>query len=400
MPSSKVVKTGTEAAQDISLFVAVNKKILTTSIKDINENKLDSISNKIIRFSKNLPKNPNYEGITQGPKKHKEISQTNDKKVLDLDEADLVQKGINKALEYSKRVSGVFETNIADSYLLTSNNIETEEKSTQLYFSIRALNNNYESGHMNSCSRTLNLLEVEEAAKLAGEIAKKAKNPLPGKEGKYDVVFSHMAFAPLLNNIAEAASIFAVESGLSFLSNQLNKKLGNFNLIDDATLPNGYNSTKYDAEGSPTQLNKIIDNGILKTYLHNTSTAKRYKVKTTANAGLISPDAFNIIFDAPQKDIFNIKKGIYVTNVWYTRFQNYHTGDFSTIPRDGMFLIENGKITKPIKNVRISDNILNIIANISGCNNNVKQLKSWEAETPVKTPEVLVKNVNITKPTD
>ena len=176
-------------------------------------------------------------------------------------------------------------------------------------------------------------------------------------------------------------------------------KYGDFTLEDDATLPTGFNSVSFDDEGVPTKKTTIIDKGILKTYLHNTSTAKKYKVETTANAGLISPKPFNVVFDCRKGDIFDVKEGIYITNVWYTRFQNYSSGDFSTIPRDGAFLIKNGEIVQSLKGMRISDNMLDILKNIQCCNKKLWQIKSWEAEIPTFTPEVLVNNVSITKPT-
>ena len=104
------------------------------------------------------------------------------------------------------------------------------------------------------------------------------------------------------------------------------------------------------------------------------------------------------MLDGDRGNVFDTKKGIYVTNIWYTRFQNYATGDFSTIPRDGMFLIEDGEIVNPLKNLRISDNILNILSNIKRFDDNVKQITSWEAGTPVTTSNVLIEKVKFTRP--
>ena len=64
---------------------------------------------------------------------------------------------------------------------------------------------------------------------------------------------------------------------------------------------------------------------------------------------MISPVPTNLILKGNKGKVFDIKKGIYVTNIWYTRFQNYVTGDFSTIPRDGMFLIEDGLFIELLK---------------------------------------------------
>jgi PmbA protein len=213
-----------------------------------------------------------------------------------------------------------------------------------------------------------------------------------------------MAIAPLLESAGGSLSMFDVEAGTSFFGNLLGKQVANpiVKIADDGTLPNGAGSSPFDAEGVPTQKNIAIDSGILKTYLYNTTLARKYKTKTTANAGIISPQPHNIIIEggksSKEKLFSQVENGLYITNIWYTRFQNYTTGDFSTIPRDGIFLIKRGQIVKPVKQLRISENMLNLLKNISGIANDVQQITSWEVHTPVFTPHILVKDVNITEP--
>ena len=172
-------------------------------------------------------------------------------------------------------------------------------------------------------------------------------------------------------------------------------------LADDGTVPNGFDSARFDEEGTPTRKNTIIEKGVLKTYLHNTSTAKRHKVKTTANAGLVTPLPFNLILQNgkfnKEEMIRQVKRGLIITNVWYTRFQNYETGDFSTIPRDGMFMVENGKVTGPVKELRINDNLIRILKSITAVGSEPEPVFGWEVEIPTITPAVLVRDVKMTK---
>ena len=100
--------------------------------------------------------------------------------------------------------------------------------------------------------------------------------------------------------------------------------------------------------------------------------------------------------------IEKMKKGLIVTNTWYTTFQNYQKGDFSTIPRDSIFYVENGKIKCPVKDIRITDNIINILKSISAIGKDSEQVSSWAAEPPsygnnIITPSILCKNLNVTK---
>jgi PmbA protein len=100
-----------------------------------------------------------------------------------------------------------------------------------------------------------------------------------------------------------------------------------------------------------------------------------------------------------KEELFKeMKKGLYLTNTWYTRFQNYAKGDFSTIPRDGIFLIERGEIKKSLKDLRISDNARAMLKNISGISKERQHVHWWgEADPPSLSPYVLMKNVHVTK---
>lgn len=118
---------------------------------------------------------------------------------------------------------------------------------------------------------------------------------------------------------------------------------------------------------------------------------------------MIAPEPTNIILKPgkfSKESLFKyVKNGLYITNIWYTRFQNYLTGDFSTIPRDGIFLIKNGEIVKSLKGIRISDNLQRILLNIIRISNKPEWIQGWENETPAFIPYVLVKDVNVTLPT-
>jgi PmbA protein len=159
----------------------------------------------------------------------------------------------------------------------------------------------------------------------------------------------------------------------------------------------------FDDEGVSVKENVLIDKGVLKTYLHNTSTAKIFKTETTGNAGLVSPAPWNIELDAgdmSKDEIFReVKRGLYLTNTWYSRFQNYVTGDFSTIPRDGIFLIEKGRIKQSWKNIRLSDNALRMLNSIAGISKERQHVHWWiEADPPSLAPYLLIKDVQITRP--
>jgi len=406
--NNKVAKTGSELTESVSVFVAKDQKVAVTSLNDVSDDAINKAIDKIAKFVQCLQKKESYVGIAKGPFKYKEIEggyDFNIKKVID-NAGDVVEEGINLALENgAKRCGGIFEVYDSNSRMVTSNDVSEEDKATRFYFSIRSLINKDASGHKYSCSRSFKDLDYKESSVRSAEIAKMAVNPSKAVYGKYDVLFDPLPFADILQHVGSSCSIFSVEAGFSFLKDKLNKQVASeeFTLFDDGTMPKGYGSVKSDEEGVPARKNILFDKGVFKTYLYNTSSAKRHGVKTTANAGLVSPNPWNVVLKKGDYSfdemIKKIKKGVYVTNQWYTRFQNYSNGDFSTIPRDGIFLIEKGEIKNPIKGIRLNDNIPRMLKNVSAVGNKQKQIVSWEvSEVPVVTPSVLVKDVNITSP--
>tara|TARA_Y100000310_G_scaffold338043_1_gene426649 strand:- start:430 stop:1734 length:1305 start_codon:yes stop_codon:yes gene_type:complete len=399
--NNKIVNNTVDSSNIVDVFVAKNGRLGSTTIKDVSEKSVKKAIDSLMSFIGKMERNKDYRGIAKGPFKYSPIEESYDKRVEDLDTADLVAKGVNVSLdEGAKRVSGIMETSCSDVSLVSSNGVDVSDKKSSIYYSVRALVDDDSSGHMNSCSCVLDKLDVEGASKKAGGIASLSKNPVEGKEGKYDVVFSPLAFTSILNFIGEAASSFSVESGMSFLDKGIGKKFGNFTLVDDGRLANGFGSLKFDEEGRPTQTTKVIEDGVLKTYLHNTSSASRYNVEPTGNAGLIYPRVTNNVLSGEKGNVFDVKDGLYITNVWYTRFQNYASGEFSTIPRDGIFLIKNGEIGQSVKNIRVSDNMLEVMKNIVLMGKEKVHMKSWEAEDSCLLSDVLVKNVNISKPSE
>jgi PmbA protein len=147
----------------------------------------------------------------------------------------------------------------------------------------------------------------------------------------------------------------------------------------------------------------LIEKGELKSYLHNTSTAHKFDTKTTANAGIDVPVPQNLLIGEGNSSVDElvgaIDNGILVTNTWYTRFQNFMTGDFSTIPRDAILRIEGGEITESIKDIRISDNMLSVLKNINMLGRGTEQIHWWECEYPVFSPHVLVRDVSVSTST-
>jgi PmbA protein len=404
--NSRIVSTNDWNESGIALFASFNKRIVSANLHEHTEKNADAVIKRMADVARHVAPKEDYNGIAKGPFGYAKRGCDASIAQPGLRGVEMCEEAISAALDAgAKRSAGQLQLGYGRTLLLTSGGVEAESESAGAYFSVRAFADRDASGAGATCSVELSKLDAAGAAGKAAELAVRSQKPAQGKPGRYDVLFDALPFAALLNNVADAASVFSMEAGYSFFEGNLSQAVAgeNITLLDDATLPDGLNSTPFDDEGAPTKRNAIIERGVLKTYLHNNSTAKKYGVADTANAGLVAPHAWNLVLEAgdssAEEMIAQTKRGIWITNLWYTRFQNYRTGEFSTIPRDAAFLIENGELKGPVANIRIADSFPRMLQNVAGLGKDAQWIKSWEAEMPTLTPAALVKDTTITAPT-
>jgi PmbA protein len=320
-----------------------------------------------------------------------------------------VQLGIDAATkEGAVRTSGVVTSRVLERYVLTSDGAEGSDKSTEIAMTIRAFADDEASGQGIALATSLDQFDAQQAGRTAGRISKLALKPHSGEAARYKVVLGPSIFANLLGRVGDSASAYSVDLGFSFFQGMLNQEVASesFSLTDNARLPRSPGSTSLDDEGVPTQENLVISKGRLKSFLHSSYTAAKEKAQVTGSAsfeasiGGMIPDAHNIILNAGESSVEDLidmaHDGLYVTNNWYTRFQNYRTGDFSTIIRDGAFRIINGKVAYPVKGLRLSDNMIRILRSVKALSRERDWIKWWEVNTPTLTPHVLVDEVGMT----
>ncbi|MCD6469209.1 TldD/PmbA family protein [Candidatus Bathyarchaeota archaeon] len=390
---------------EVDVFLMIEKHRAATSINTLSLRNIERAVKNLVKIAKSTPPADIYAPLPQGPftynpnlVKAPEIS-------LDPDSlASYVESAINGALEKgAKRVAGTLNAFKSKITLATSGDVHASQETAGLEISVRAFVSEIATGHAVSVASRIEDFNPEEAGMRAGEIAKAAANPKPGEPGKYMTLVGPLVFADFVNQVGILSSAFMVDAGQSFLAEKMNSEVASkkFTLVDDPTLPGTLGARAFDDEGVPTRRNTIVENGVLKTYLHNSTTAKKFGVETTGNAGIIVPYPWNLIVEPGGKSfdelLAEVDDGIYVTNDWYLRYQNFRTGDFSTIPRDGMFQIKHGEIETSIRELRISDNMLRILQNVIELSSSRTWIKWWEVEVPTLTPYALISELNFTK---
>jgi PmbA protein len=393
-----------------TIYLVSNKKRAACMIEEQNPDDLKEVIEDLVKAMKVTPEGDVDFTLPQGPFKYQPIQGIYDRKVAEAETelVDAVETGINAAREEgAARVSGVVTSHVWERHVLTSAGAEGSDKGTEIEMTIRAFTTEEASGQGVTIATSIPDFNAEEAGRTAGQIAEMARNPEQGEAGRYNVVFGPSIFANLLNRVGGSASAYTVDQGLSFFGDMLRKKVAadNFTLHDNSRLPSGPGSVALDDEGYPTQEIPLIANGVLENYLHTSYTAAKHRTSLTGSATFeaetgMYPTPRNLILRAGEsslQDLFDkAHNGLYITNNWYTRFQNYQTGDFSTICRDGVFEIKNGKLGRPVKGLRLSDNMIRILQSVKALSKEQYWIRWWEVDLPTFTPYVLVEGVGIT----
>ena len=382
-------------------FLNYDGRIVGGEISDLNQ--IPETVGRLVKIAKGSQPNPEFMGLAKGPFKYRRVA--SDPKVAKLmDGSDYVETAIGGALEEgAKDTAGSFWRYYKEYYLHTSNNVSAKNRGVGLYLSIRAHAGPESSGHGVACATRMAAFDPERAGHKAGRIATLAKDPKAGTPGAYDVVFDPLILGSLIDQLGNRASAYSVAAGFSPLGGKLGKKVASslVTLFDDGTADT-LGRRRFDEEGVPVRRKAIVKDGILKTYLHNTSTAGKFKTKTTANAGLVAPSAHALLLEAgdwTRDELFQeVRDGLWLTNTWYTRYQSYVTGDFSTIPRDGIFRIKDGEISEVWKDIRLTDNLLGVWKRVKGLSKKTEQVQWWgEVGVPTMAPYALVTKVNVTR---
>jgi PmbA protein len=399
--NNKITKTEYSTNLEMNVFFAKDKRVMFSQIPTQNINEAKRFCKKLVSISKVLPQKEDYYGIAEDGFNYKKLSNF-DKNIAEGEGLENVENAINLASDKG-RASGILSLKAIYLYLISSGGCEAEEKSTKYYFSFRFIKKDYFSAHKAACGAFLKYLNTEKIAKETIELTNLTNRILKFRGGNYFTIFEPLSFSSFASNFASSASIFDVEAGFSFLKEKLKQTVASkeISIIDDPLLVNGYNSRSFDDEGVATKRKYIVKNGILDTFLFNTSYARKYNTKTTANAGLIEPLPFNLVVKGEnekrkEKIIEEINEGIWITNNWYTRFNNYSTGDFSTLPRDMIFYIKNGEVKGALKQLRISDNLLRMFLNIRSISKEKEQVRWWDSPLPVVSPTVGIDKVHFT----
>jgi predicted Zn-dependent protease len=223
-----------------------------------------------------------------------------------------------------------------------------------------------------------------EAAALAETACARAlgqRAPVELAPGAYDVVLEPAAVAELLEWLAlTGLSARTVEDGSSCLAGRAGQRItGPVTIYDDALAgEDGCPTLPFDAEGTPKQRLVFVDGGVADGPAHDRATAARAHTRSTGHAAPLGDDLFEggpvpqhlqlaAGPDSVEALLGRVERGLYVARFHYVNgLVDTRRALMTGMTRDGLFLVEHGRLGRGVANLRWTESLLEAFARIDG----------------------------------
>jgi PmbA protein len=380
------VETLKEAgSKALGVRVFFGQRAANTSTSDLSEDGVSQMVSAAVDLAKITSEDP-FGGIPE-PSQLGKLSTDLDLYYDDVyslstaDRIDYARRAEKAAIEGDERIKntegGSFDAAVGRKVLANSHGFVGEYQRS--YCSVSAVpiaqdeNGNMQRDYWYSVARTLSKLESPESVgKTAQMRTLRRLGARKVKTTRVPIVFETTVARALLDHIFEAVNGDSIYRNASFLTGKLGEKIAgdNVTVVDDGTMVGGFGSSPFDGEGVPTRRTTVIENGVLKSYLLNTYTAKKLKLQTTGNAsrglagtpGIGSGNFFLQPGTKTEKQIIgDIKEGLFLTE--FLGFGvNLVTGDFSR-GASGLWIV-NGEPAFPVEEITVAGNLKDMINSI------------------------------------
>ncbi len=274
----------------------------------------------------------------------------------------------HKAEAYGALSNGVSEVAVANSL-----GVMRYSAATDAYLNTVVMTDSG-AGYGQGAHRDVDKIGFQGIARLAVRKAVDSRNPSELKPGKYTVVLEDTAAYTLLEFLNYTGfSARAVQEGRSFMGLNFGKRITDprVTISDEPGDPRGF-AFPFDFEGVAKKPVTLIEKGVARNVVYDSMAAGREGKESTGHAmpaPAYHPMAGNLVLHPGKtplkKMVESTKRGVYVTRFHYVNLIDPMQVSITGMTRDGTFLIENGRITRPVKNLRFTVSVLKCLNSLA-----------------------------------
>jgi PmbA protein len=350
---------------DVRVRAVKDGKTGVAEVNQMNERAASDVLDRAIRIAELQSKG---EVVPMpGPAQAKSIAAWSDATATATPEerADFVDAICTRAKRAGLKAFGAYSTSAAQTAIANSHGVFHHHRGTQATINSVVMGE-AGSGYADRGAIDVRDLDKDEIAEDVIGKAQRNQNAQPVEPGVYEVVLEEYAVAEMLEFMSYTGfSALAAQEERSFM--RLGERItGDAVTIWDDGLDRSGLPAPFDFEGVPKQRVELIKNGVATGLVYDMQTASKDGRASTGH-GLPAPNtegpfAVNLFMQpgtVAKSDLASdIKRGIWVTRFWYVRIVHPLLSVITGMTRDGTFLIENGKITRPVKDLRFTQSML------------------------------------------
>ena len=305
-------------------------------------------------------------------------------------------RAVKRTCEVAERsgqvAAGIFSTGQSQTLLGNSRGLFASYRQTQAEFSV-TMQHGSATSWAKANSADARQVDPLALAITASEKAELAQNPIELAPGRYTVILEPAAVLDLVGFLFYDFSATAVRDKRSCLSGRVGKPLfgRNITLSDDVYHPEQL-GLPFDGEGLPRQRVLLVDRGIPKNLVYSQRSAKLAHKKNTGHSFAL-PNEFgeapmNLVLAGGNSSvpemIASTDRGLLVTRLWYIREVDPYEKIMTGMTRDGLFLVEKGKVGSAVRNFRFNQSVLEMLRNVEllGSSHRATAEESFEMVVP------------------
>jgi PmbA protein len=357
----------------VSVRTVLEGRTARATTNRVDEDSLRATIEGALSLAASQPKNPSLLPMP-GRQKYRRVNRfiKATAAITPEDRAQAVRRACDLAVKHGQVAAGIFSTGQNQTAVGNSRGLFAAYRDTHAEFSI-TMQEKPSASWAKANSADVRNFDTQKLAARAGEKAHLAVAPKELLAGRYTVILEPAAVLDLVGFLFYDFAATALQDKRSCLNERMGKQLfgKNISICDDAYHPLQLGAP-FDGEGLPRQKVHLVDHGVPKNLVYSRNSAKVAKKSPTGH-GFMLPNEYgeapmNLVFDGGNSSldemIASTDRGLLVTRLWYIREVDPYEKIMTGMTRDGLFLVEKGKISSAVRNFRFNQSLLEMLRNV------------------------------------
>jgi|HubBroStandDraft_2_1064218.scaffolds.fasta_scaffold33642_2 PmbA protein len=362
-----------EHGLNVSIRTMVDGRTARVTTNRIDEDSLKAALEGSVSLAASQPNNPHLLPLL-GKQKYRNVNRfIRATAALSAEErARAVKAACDLADRKGQVAAGIFASGQSQSILVNSRGLIAAYRQTQAEFSI-TMQQGSASSWAKANAADVRQFDTKALSQTASRKAEMAQNPVELTPGRYSVILEPAATLDLVGFLFYDFAATAVRDKRSCLADRMGKPLfgANISITDDVYHPEQLGPA-FDGEGVPRQQVLLVDKGVPKNLVYSRRSAKEAGRKPTGH-GFPLPNEhgeapMNLVIGGGKTSLVEMiastERGLLVTRLWYIREVDPYEKIMTGMTRDGLFLVEKGKITKAARNFRFNQSVLEMLRKV------------------------------------